>query len=263
MNARNRRPVISNPAVAPCCASTAPAGPAAAATAAARHFERNPAVSSRIDNDGCPGTACVRRPLRVLTQSAVLTHEPSGALRVARSCQSSQLTATDAAARRSARGTCRRARREIGHRGRHVRDPREVVHAVRIRDVLGPAEDVDRRRVQRRQHVLADVHPGSRRGRRSARRYYAAPSSSRADPRRPAAPAGRRSSSRSTRPARDRCGRRTGCQMGVLGERPVERVGQVRRLRARPQESAGLCPGTRSRGGAPGPLRMRPLAITR
>ena len=80
-----------------------------------------------------------------------------------RSCQSSQLTATDAAAPpfgskyvppwptgrfATATGTCEMRA--------------EVVHAVLVRDVFRSAEDVDRRRVQRRQHVLTDVHAGNR-----------------------------------------------------------------------------------------------------
>ena len=101
----------------------------------------------------------LQRPLRVLAQAAVLADERSALCASPRSCQSSQLTATDAAAPPfGSRIRAAVADGQVRDGDRHVRDPREVVHAVRVRDVFRSAEDVDRRRVQRRQHVLADVH---------------------------------------------------------------------------------------------------------
>jgi hypothetical protein len=123
---------------------------------------------------------------------------------------------------------------QVRDRDRHVRDAVEVVHAVFVRDVFRSAEDVDRRRVDRREHVLADVHPwnGAPAGVEHARvlQHHRLHTRVVRDLERLQA---------ATAPARQRDHRRidpaeewAACAF-VLGERPVYRVRQIGRLRAR------------------------------
>ena len=49
---------------------------------------------------------------------------------------------------------------EIRHRRGHVLDATVIIHAIVVRDVLRSAEDVQHRRVQRLQRVLAEIHRG-------------------------------------------------------------------------------------------------------
>src|SRR5687768_13233242 len=174
-------------------------------------------------------------PLAVAAQPAVVAHEP---LRTARITAQLPLEPADGDRRggpaiRFVEGAAV-ADRKIGDGHRHVGDPREVVHAVGVGDVGGAALDVDHRRVQCLQHILADADASHGGG--PVVQHAAVVDDQRLDPwvlRDLERLYGSATPSR----IRDLCWidapevRAAGAL--VLGQRPVNRVGQVRHLRAR------------------------------